>query len=67
MIIWKEAKYKSQNTNRKIQIAKYKSQDVPKDYWPRTVYILNMMTGEYEHVGMYEKNNENQKYVFVNN
>lgn len=44
-----------------------KSEDVPKDYWPRMVYILNMMTGEYEHVGMYEKNNENQKYVFVNN
>jgi hypothetical protein len=33
----------------------FKSEMVPEDYWPRMVYILNMMTGCYECVGNYEK------------
>jgi hypothetical protein len=32
----------------------FKSEIVPEDYWPRMVYILNMMTGCYECVGKYE-------------
>lgn len=31
-----------------------KSEMVPEDYWPRMVYITNMMTGCYECVGKYE-------------
>jgi len=33
----------------------FKSEIVPEDYWPRMVYILNMMMGCYECVGNYEK------------
>ena len=32
----------------------FKSEIVPEDYWPRMVYILNMITGCYECVGKYE-------------
>jgi len=39
-----------------------KSEIVPQDYWPRMVYIFNLATGYYEHVGSYEKNGG---YVFV--
>ena len=47
-----------------------KSEDVPKDYWPPMVYILNMMTGSYEHVGMYEnggdeRNGGNGKNIYI--
>ena len=43
-----------------------KSDIVPKDYWPRVVYILNMMTGDYECVGSYTKNeNEGNIYTMV--
>ena len=39
-----------------------KSDIVPKDYWPRMVYIFNFGMGDYEHVGTYEINGE---YIFV--
>jgi hypothetical protein len=39
-----------------------KSEVVPKDYWPRMVYICNFITGEYEQVGNYELN---EGYVFI--
>lgn len=32
----------------------FKSEIVPEDYWPRMVYILNIMNGCYECVGNYE-------------
>ena len=39
-----------------------KSDIVPQYYWPRMVYIANLLTGEYEHVGSYERNGG---YIFV--
>jgi len=38
------------------------SEIVPKDYWPRMVYIFNFGLGSYEHVGSYEINGG---YIFV--
>ena len=45
-----------------------KSDIVPKDYWPRTVYIFNIITGTYDIVGSYERNERNERnggYIFV--
>jgi hypothetical protein len=39
-----------------------KSDIVPQDYWPRTVYIFNIITGTYDIVGSYERNGG---YIFV--
>ena len=39
-----------------------KSDIVPKDYWPRMVYIFNFGMGDYEHVGTYEINGG---YIFI--
>ena len=37
---------------------------VPEDYCPQMVYIFNLATGVYDHVGVYEKNGENI-YIFI--
>ena len=42
-----------------------KSDIIPKDYWPRTVYIFNIITGTYDIVGSYERNERNGGYIFV--
>ena len=39
-----------------------KSDIVPPDYWPRMVYIFNIITGTYDIVGSYERNGV---YIFV--
>jgi hypothetical protein len=41
----------------------YKSEVVPEDYFPRMVYIMNTVTGEYEYAGSYSKN-EKGKYIY---
>ena len=41
----------------------YKSDNVPEDYFPRMVYIMNTATEEYEYAGSYSKN-EKGKYIY---
>ena len=47
----------------------YNSDIVPRDYCPRMVYIFNLATGDYEHVGSYEYDksgeNGNNIYTFI--
>jgi hypothetical protein len=40
-----------------------KSDIVPKDYWPRLVYVLNTATGDYECVGSYSKNESGENIL----
>ena len=45
-----------------------KSEVVPRDWWPRSVYILSMISGLYEEVGSYKHktyDEYNMPYEFI--
>jgi hypothetical protein len=44
----------------------YSSKTAPSDYWPREVYISDLISGVYQHVGSYSRN-VNGGYDFICN
>lgn len=49
-----EFEYAWVNFSDGITRAIYSSATAPVDYWPREVYILDMLSSEYKHVGSYK-------------